>query len=384
MEFEYILYSKDSEIEECNKIVEHIKNCCKDYYKSKSNSYILIKLLSDKIDILKNLKHDNYDKILLKLKTINEQIYKQIKIFKQKVFRDFKTKDKNYLLSKYNISNIFQIVSNISNEEYYFYFRHKDNLKNHNIEKTYDKFEYLEKIKSYILDDEFLNKYMDKKSQKAKKEVFLATFNFIKKHQWISTVLFFGLGFIIYFFYFFKKGIPFVSGQEFIYITTATSTIFLLIPVIILLIVIIFYYLYITEKKEGKFNERWWLFYKSIFVDSLSLILMAITFLVFPDTVSEFIVGSNLEIGLSEVFELLGAIIIAFLLFALLLWLSIKNEIMLFLCTIILPTFFLFIISIKIGNLNSFFASFLIFFGAMFFIYCFLIKAKKQVFIYLF
>ncbi|MSN96396.1 hypothetical protein F1B92_04240 [Campylobacter sp. FMV-PI01] len=122
MKFEDVLYNKNEYTQDCNNIINHVKNCCKDYDKYESNTYVLVKLLDKKIDILHKLKYDNYDEISSELKTINEQIYKQIKIFKNDVFNDFKNKDEikiedeiknpnSQLNSKYNLGYIKEKIN---------------------------------------------------------------------------------------------------------------------------------------------------------------------------------------------------------------------------------------------------------------------------------
>lgn len=258
MEFEDILYSKDSEIEECKSIINHIKNCCKNYNKNGSNPYILIELLNEKIYILYRLRYNNYEKISLELKTIDEQIYKQIKIFKKEVFKDFKGKD------TINLNDEIQNPKSVLNLKYAL-----DYIKN-----IKQKFKKLKEFKKYIANHDYFDKYIFKKSQEAKKEAFFSIVKFIKNHQWISTFLFFFIGLISFLGYFWLKYgfIPFILKDEFFTVILISSTIIIITSFICIGLLWSFWWMYYTEKQEGKFKSGVF-FYKSIFVLVLSCFL---------------------------------------------------------------------------------------------------------------
>ncbi|SUX22369.1 Uncharacterised protein [Campylobacter ureolyticus] len=288
----------------------------------------MARLLYSKIDILDNLNPYKDDTFIEKLMQIDDDICRQIECIKQDVRNDFKDLNaknqeklkllKDKLEIKYNLKYFDDNIC----LEYEFYQRHKENFKDFNFAKSY--YDRLHYIKKEILTNCFFDKYIYKKSQKIKKEALLNIFKMIKNNQWISTVLFFGFGFIVYFLYFYKYT-PFIPGQEFIYVITATSAIFLLIPTFILFFVWFFWIMYVSEKENGKFKERLF-FYDSVFVNILSLILSMVFIIICSDTISKFIPNLNTLNTISGIFYLLALFFLPFISFHVVISFSIKNE----------------------------------------------------------
>ncbi|AKT91352.1 putative membrane protein [Campylobacter ureolyticus RIGS 9880] len=347
MSFEDVLYNKDKEILECEEFINYIYCIFFDIYKKNINLDNLARLLYSKIDILDNLNSCKDDTFIEKLIQIDDDIYRQIECIKQDVRNDFKDLNaknqeklkllKDKLEIKYNLKyfddNIYL--------EYEFYQRHKENFKDFNFAKSY--YDRLHYIKKEILTNCFFDKYIYKKSQKVKKEALLNIFKMIKNNQWISTVLFFGFGFIVYFLYFYKYT-PFIPGQEFIYVITATSAIFLLIPVFILLFLWLLWLLYDLEKKGDKFKDGLLgglFFYKSMFIFILSFILSMAFIILFKNEISNY--ASNLNI--TNFRNSILMLILIFLIFYLIICLAIKFQKF---------RFYLFIILLFIFSMYSF------------------------------
>lgn len=347
MSFEDVLYNKDKEILECEEFIKYIYCIFFDIYKKNINLDNLARLLYSKIDILDNLNPYKDDTFIEKLMQIDDDIYRQIECIKQDVRNDFKDLNaknqeklkllKDKLEIKYNLKyfddNIYL--------EYEFYQRHKENFKDFNFAKScYDRLHY---IKKEILTNCFFDKYIYKKSQKIKKEALLNIFKMIKNNQWISTVLFFGFGFIVYFLYFYKYT-PFIPGQEFIYVITATSAIFLLIPVFILLFLWLLWLIYDLEKKSDKFKDGLLgglFFYKSMFIFILSFILFMAFIILFKNEISNY--ASNLNI--TNFRNSILMLILIFFIFYLIICLAIKFQKI---------GFYLFIILLCIFSMYSF------------------------------
>lgn len=379
MSFEDILYNKDKEIEECKEFIRYIEEVFFVYNKDNLNVSILLELLHKKVDVLNSLKIEKYDQAIdnvRKIDGIDERIVKQIKYLKKEIYNDFSQKldNKNTLKerleTKYNLNKLDKAI----NLEYYFLKRHKEYFKNFNISNTLK----LNKIKNELRNNDFFDWYLYKKSQEYKVDTILGIFNFIKNNRWLSTILFFGFGFIIYIFYFFKETTPFVFGQEFIYVVVSTSTIFLLIPIILVIFVMSFYYLYISDKKDEKFKKGIF-FYKSFFVEVLSFLLMNITILIFSENISKLIMNSDLQIGFNEVFEVIVVMILVWIFYIFTVSILIKNQ-KATLGIFLFMLFFIFMISKKIGSINLFFPISFTFFGICLFYIILIEKDEKASF----
>lgn len=379
MSFEDILYNKDKKIEECKEFIRYIEEVFFVYNKDNLNVSILLELLHKKVDVLNSLKIEKYDQAIdnvRKIDGIDERIVRQIKYLKKEIYNDFSQKldNKNTLKerleTKYNLNKLDKAI----NLEYYFLKRHKEYFKNFNISNTLK----LNKIKNELRNNDFFDWYLYKKSQEYKVDTILGIFNFIKNNRWLSTILFFGFGFIIYIFYFFKETTPFVFGQEFIYVVVSTSTIFLLIPIILVIFVMSFYYLYISDKKDEKFKKGTF-FYKSFFVEVLSFLLMNITILIFSENISKLIINSDLQIGFNEVFEVIVVMILVWIFYIFTVSILIKNQ-KATLGIFLFMLFFIFIISKKIGSINLFFPILFTFFGICLFYIILIEKDEKASF----
>lgn len=376
MSFEDILYNKDKEIEECKEFIRYIKEVFFVYNKDNLNVCILLELLHKKIYMLNSLKIEKYDQAIDNVRKIDEHIVKQIKYLKKEIYNDFSQKldNKNTLKerleTKYNLNKLDKAI----NLEYYFLKRHKEYFKNFNIPNTLK----LNKIKNELRNNDFFDWYLYKKSQEYKVDTILGIFNFIKNNRWLSTILFFGFGFIIYIFYFFKETTPFVFGQEFIYVVVSTSTIFLLIPIMFVIFVMSFYYLYISDKKDEKFKKGIF-FYKSFFVEVLSFLLMNITILIFSEDISKLVMNSDLQIGFDEVIEVIAVMILVCIFYIFVVSILIKNQ-KATLGIFLFMLFFIFMISKKIGSINLFFPILFTFFGICLFYIILIEKDEKASF----
>lgn len=140
-----------------------------------------------------------------------------------------------------------------------------------------------EYIKNYILDNHVLKTYEYKKSNEVKKEALFDFLKLIRKNQWMTTILFYLFGFIIYIGYFFFKragSVPLVYGGEFIYVIVAVSAIFILIPIVFVLISISMAFLYNYDKQQDSFKNDI-LFSKSSFINTLSALISVFIVLIF-------------------------------------------------------------------------------------------------------
>lgn len=228
---EEILYNKHEEIDECKKFIEFIEKYFLNSNKSDSNSNILINLLNQKLKILNSLDYKNCKNLVLSFEKLDDEIYNQIEILKSEIKGDIKNFT-YYKQIKYNVDNINKNLK-------------KD--KNLSITKI---------IEEFLVKNEYFEKYIYKKSVKVKREAFFDIFNFIKNHQWISTLLFFAFGFVIYILFFLSQHyIPSISQSEFIYQIIQTSGIFLLIPFFIFLFVFGVMYLYVDYKKNKNYFD---------------------------------------------------------------------------------------------------------------------------------
>lgn len=102
MEFREFLCAKDKEIEECKELISYIQNSYENFGVIGSNSYILIQLISNKINILKNLQYFNHNTTLSNLEIIDNEIYMQIEILKKETKSN--SKDKN-LVKEFNMED---------------------------------------------------------------------------------------------------------------------------------------------------------------------------------------------------------------------------------------------------------------------------------------
>ncbi|GKH60985.1 hypothetical protein CE91St25_13210 [Campylobacter ureolyticus] len=244
---EEILYNKHKEVEECENFIKFIEQYFLNFNEPASNSNILINLLNQKLKILNSLDYQNCKNLVLSFEKLDDEIYNQIEILKSEIKGDVKNFT-YYKQIKYNVDNINKNLK-------------KD--KNLSITKIIEKF---------LVKNEYFEKYIYKKSVKVKKEAFFDIFNFIKNHQWISTLLFFSFGFVIYISFLFFQGhyIPVISQSEFIYQIIQTSGIFLLIPFFIILFVFGVMYLYVDYKKNKNYFD---------YLMSISYIIIFICFI---------------------------------------------------------------------------------------------------------
>lgn len=268
---EEILYNKHKEIDECKKFIEFIEKYFLNSSKSASNSNILINLLNQKVKILNSLDYQNCKNLVLSFEKLDDEIYNQIEILKSEINQDFNNKnsvDKKLKDLKKNdktkICDLFKIekINKIKNR-------------------------ILEKIKRYLSKNdlsknEYFEKYIYKKSVKVKKEAFFDIFNFIRANKWISTFLFFSFGFVIYILFFFSQHyIPSISQSELLYQIIQTSGIFLLIPCLIILFVFWYSSVYINDRQNSSFDNKFLkIFSKSLFVNLTTLLIMLVTSLI--------------------------------------------------------------------------------------------------------
>ncbi|MDU5326377.1 hypothetical protein [Campylobacter ureolyticus] len=251
---EEILYNKHKEIDECKKFIEFIEKYFLNSSKSASNSNILINLLNQKVKILNSLDYKNCKNLVLSFEKLDDEIYNQIEILKSEIKGDIKNFT-YYKQIKYNVDNINKNLK-------------KD--KNLSITKI---------IEEFLVKNEYFEKYIYKKSAKVKKEAFFDIFNFIKNHQWISTLLFFAFGFVIYILFFFSQHyIPSISQSELLYQIIQTSGIFLLISFLVILFAYVCSIIYVNDKKKKNFDNKFLkLFSKSLFVNLTTLLIMLST-----------------------------------------------------------------------------------------------------------
>lgn len=251
---EEILYNKHKEVEECENFIKFIEQYFLNFNEPASNSNILINLLNQKVKILNSLDYQNCKNLVLSFEKLDDEIYNQIEILKSEINQDTKkfTYDKKI---KYNVSNINKYLK-------------KD--KNSITPKI---------IKEFLLKNEHFEKYVYKKSIKVKKEAFFDIFNFIKNHQWISTLLFFSFGFVIYILFFFFQGyIPAISQSELLYQIIQSSGIFLLIPCLIISLVFWYSSIYINDRQNGNFDNKIFKYFsKSLFVNLTSYIAASLS-----------------------------------------------------------------------------------------------------------
>ncbi|MCZ6132807.1 hypothetical protein O6B42_02770 [Campylobacter ureolyticus] len=292
---EEILYNKHKEIDECKKFIEFIEKYFLNSNKPDSNSNILINLLNQKVKILNSLDYKNCKNLVLSFEKLDDEIYNQIEILKSEINRDFNNVEyinmhNNSSVLKLENQYIFlkkiykKVYENHQNKDIALSLDYKYNIRilfkieknNKIINKN------LEEIKQYLLKNNYFEKYIYKKSAKVKKEAFFDIFNFIRAHKWISTFLFFSFGFVIYILFFFFQGyIPAISQNELPYQIIQSSGIFLLIPCLIILFVFWYSSVYINDRQNSSFDNKFLkIFSKSLFVNLTTLLIMLVTSLI--------------------------------------------------------------------------------------------------------
>ncbi|PSM51238.1 putative membrane protein [Campylobacter blaseri] len=122
-----------------------------------------------------------------------------------------------------------------------------------------------------------------KQDFKIKKETFREIIDLFMSNKWISTVIFFGLGLLIYSIYFYinYKYIPSLTWGESLGVVIYTSSIFLLLPTLILILVFVFWFFYHIEKDLNTFSDDnyYLIYYKSSFIWIISFIISLFIFL---------------------------------------------------------------------------------------------------------
>ncbi|CZE48289.1 Uncharacterised protein [Campylobacter geochelonis] len=285
--FDEILYKKDKEIKECDEFIEFI---CEYFNKcafDNSNSNILISLLLDKINLYKSLEYKLNRNILNDIKNIDEYIYRQIKILKHEILNDFEEvrKEINYIqeTSKDELNSKKQsIISNLEKK----YKLEKTNAKNKSNNNAK-----LDETRNYkVYKNKFFDKIIYQKAKLAKIEALCSILSFIRNNQFISTVLFFGFGLIVFFIHFGLKYkyIPFLQYQELLSIIVYNSA-FLLLLAISLVVLYGFWYLYNTDKISGNFADKKWFYTNSLFVYILAFLLSIFTVLFILPYLNSFI-----------------------------------------------------------------------------------------------
>ncbi|NLK66158.1 MAG: hypothetical protein GX282_01615 [Campylobacteraceae bacterium] len=204
-------------------------------------------------------------------------------------------------------------------------------------------------------------------------------------NKWISTTAFFAFGFMIYLFYFWDS-IPFVSGQEFIYVITASAAIFLLAPIFVLAFLWGIWIIYDDDKQKDRFKKGW-LFYKTFSVKLLAFILSIIFIIIFDKQINMLIVKLNIEKEIILILLVLVFLVGVFFIFAILVLLAIKySKFASIIFMVLLPfiVFYPFVISIKMGNVNLYPSIVAMFMGLLFFWTVFIASdaSKKTVYNY--
>ncbi|MCZ6168361.1 hypothetical protein [Campylobacter ureolyticus] len=260
---EEILYNKHKEIDECKKFIEFIEKYFLNSNKPDSNSNILINLLNQKLKILNSLDYKNCKNLVLSFEKLDDEIYNQIEILKSEIKGDIKNFT-YYKQIKYNVDNINKNLK-------------KD--KNLSITKI---------IEEFLVKNEYFEKYIYKKSVKVKREAFFDIFNFIKNHQWISTLLFFAFGFISFLFVFYIKSnfIPILNQNEFTFILLISSSAILITSFICLAYIYIFWLMYDIDKRSKKFDKKIF-YYDSLFVWIISLVSTLLFFIFFGNYIDK-------------------------------------------------------------------------------------------------
>lgn len=226
MEFREFLYAKDKEIEECKELISYIQNSYENFGEIGSNSYILIQLISNKINILKNLQYFNYNTTLSNLEIIDNEIYMQIEILKKET--KINSKDEN--------------LENLQ----------EDNKK--------------DLVKEFNMED-FIKKHMDKKFNNfitSTLKQFLAIFKNIP----LVILICFIVGLIPFAIYFFieLKDVPNMNGFDIFYFMIMSGVAGLIYLVLFLLFPFLYFGIvevFSSDYKNYK-NIRWYLILSNI------------------------------------------------------------------------------------------------------------------------
>lgn len=242
MEFREFLYAKDKEIEECKELISCIQNSYENFGEIGSNSYILIQLISNKINILKNLQYFNYNTTLSNLEIIDNEIYMQIEILKKET--KITSKDKN--------------LENLQ----------EDNKK--------------DLVKEFNMED-FIKKHRDKKFNNfiiSTLKQFLAIFKNIP----LVILICFIVGLIPFAIYFFieLKDVPSMNGSDIFYFMIMSGVAGLIYLVLFLLFPFLYFGIvevFSSDYKNYK-NIRWYLILSNIVAVTLKLLEVFVIFIV--------------------------------------------------------------------------------------------------------
>ena len=252
MEFREFLYAKYKEIEECKELISYIQNSYENFGVIGSNSYILIQLISNKINILKNLQYFNYNTTLSNLEIIDNEIYMQIEILKKET--KINSKDEN--------------LENLQEDN------KKDLVKEFNIE-------------------DFIKKHMDKKFNNfitSTLRQFLAIFKNIP----LVILICFIVGLIPFAIYFFieLKDVPNMNGSDIFYFMIMSGVAGLIYLVLFLLFPFLYFGIvevFSSDYKNYK-NIRWYLIISNIVAVALELLGIFVIFMINKENYFNFIV----------------------------------------------------------------------------------------------
>lgn len=252
MEFREFLYAKDKEIEECKELISYIQNSYENFGEIGSNSYILIQLISNKINILKNLQYFNHNTTLSNLEIIDNEIYMQIEILKKETKSTSKDK---------NLENL-----------------QEDNKKN--------------LVKEFNMED-FIKKHRNKKFNNfiiSTLKQFLAIFKNIP----LVILICFIVGLIPFAIYFFieLKDVPSMNGSDIFYFMIMSGVAGLIYLVLFLLFPFLYFGIvevFSSDYKNYK-NIRWSLILSNIVAVTLELFGIFVIFMINKENYFNFII----------------------------------------------------------------------------------------------
>lgn len=347
MVFEEIASIRYDEIEKCKNFIKFIRLYFKNSEISGTNSYILIKLLNDKISLYDDFNYLNCKSKISKLNNINENIYTQIIIFRSEISYDFNNFSLYNLKFKYDISNISKNIKHIISAEIDFYEKNKSQFLQFNLDKTYDE-NYKKKIMKNIYNNEYFDNYINQKLQTYKIKAVINVVDCIKKYKWFSTMLFFTISFasfLIFYFCRYEK-IPFMDKDELYQILMINSFIVLSASLAIFIYLYLIWFLYNYDKINKNFKSGV-PFYKSSFIVTilLSLMIFVISLVAkYPNVL--------IDLNKNSIIEILAFFILVFLFFCFIIYFLVRNNIFLsfIFCFIFILYFF---VNIQIGNSNG-------------------------------
>ena len=253
---EHLLAKKFQAIKECEEFQSYIKDNYMDLMSPDANSCKLIALLGQKKELYNEISYENHAEISTKLIALEDKIYNLIALIRREISDDFHYDD--------DLHNKYKKILAIPHID--FLARHPELLR-----QTSE----FNQIKDDLRNNKFFNKYLSQKSSEIKTRIFMRIWDFIKNRQGISIAGFILVSVSYILIYFLSLGyFPVFSQNDNLYLLGLVAFVSLVASIAVYALIWLMSSIYVSDAREGKFDGKFLLIFKSPFLWLMVFTLM--------------------------------------------------------------------------------------------------------------